>query len=258
VDENLAEDASPVTASASYEPAGIASARAAVRPLTWWRNVTSETRTWDFAWADSDSTGTPRTCVATLHKHLVGTFVIVPASPADSTQADTARIRKALDETVTRKVMLRRLSLDGRAQWKVVALTAALVTTPAAVTSIQSLRIQTTSGVDTTLTDPLQWHSLPRVLAFGTSDTVKVTVTTLRTDDAVYIHRSDWRHRLRNNGDGTYTFSWITTPWSGWRHFGIQAMSHGSLYDDALPYDSQAWHLPFRVVGGQPDVPYYP
>ena len=33
-------------------------------------------------------------------------------------------------------------------------------------------------------------------------------------------------------------------------------MSHGSIYDDTLPFDMQARHLPFRVT--QPPVNYYP
>jgi hypothetical protein len=110
--------------------------------------------------------------------------------------------------------------------------------------------------VDTTITDPTQWITLPTVLSFGPSDSVTVTVTTSRTDDAVYIHRWDWRHRLHNNLDYTYSFSWVTSSWGGWRWFGIQAMTHGSIYDDTAPFDMQAWHEPFRV--GQPDVDYWP
>jgi len=258
VDDGLAEDASVVTASASYAPPGGNSAQAAIRPFTWWQNVTSETRTWTFAFADTDSSGRPTTCIATLSKHMTGSLIIVPTSMADTTQPDTTHITKPLDKTLTRRIMLHRILIGNSRLWRVTAVTGAFVTTPGAVTHIQSLRIQSASGVDTTITDPLQWNSLRHVIKFGTSDSVTVTVTTLRADDAVYIHRWDWRHRLRNNGDGTYTFSWVTSPWGGWRYFGVQAMSHGSIYDDTAAFDSQAWHLPFRVVGGQPDVDYYP
>jgi hypothetical protein len=121
-----------------------------------------------------------------------------------------------------------------------------------------SLHVHSTSGVDTTITDPLLFFPLRGVIAFTASDTVTVTAQTALTNDAVFIHRWDWRHRLHNNGDGTYSFTWVTSPWGGWRHFAIQAMSHGSLYDDTLPFDSRAWHLPFRVIGQQPAVDYYP
>jgi hypothetical protein len=140
----------------------------------------------------------------------------------------------------------------------VVQVTGAFVSTVSPQTDIVSLHIHATSGVDTTIVDPMQWFSLRHVLEFTTNDTVTVVVTTTRTNDPVFIHRWDWRHRLRNNLDGTYSFTWVTTAWGGWRWFGIQAMSHGSLYDDTLPFDMEAWHFPFRVVGGQPDVDYYP
>jgi len=258
VDDQLAEDNSQVVASALRESGGLYSAQAAVKPFAWWQNITGETRTWSFAFADTDTTGHPTTCVATLSKHMTGTLVIIPVSPADSTQADTSRIDKPIDKTLTRKVMLKRMTLAGEHVWRVTEVSGAFVTTPGSSVDIMSLHIHSSSGVDTTITDPLQWNSLRHVLAFTTSDTVTVTATTSHTDDAVYIHRWDWRHRLRSNGDGTYTFSWVTSTWSGWRHFGIQAMTHGSIYDDTAPFDMEAWHMPFRVVGQQSAVDYYP
>lgn len=256
VDDGLAESTSQVTA--SLGPAGTASVETAIRPFTWWQSIAAETRTWTFAWSDSDSTGHPRTCIATLTKHMTGSLIVVPVSPSDSTQPDTTRITKALDKTLTRQVKLQLLSLSSGRQWKVVALTGAFVTTPNAVTHLQSIRIHTSSGIDTLITDPRAFFTLRQVLTFAGNDSVTVTATTLRTDDAVYIHRWDWRHRLKNNFNGTYSFTWVTSTWSGWRHFGIQAMSHGSIYDDTLPFDTEAWHLPFRVNGGQPPVDYYP
>lgn len=255
VDDNLAEDPSQVTA--ALEPARGASLQAAIRPFTWWQQITRETRTWTFAWSDTDSTGHPSQVVATLTKHMTGSLVIIPASAADSTQPSSQRITKPIDKTLIRHVKLQRLPLAGGRFWKVIAITGAFVETPGATTHIESIRLQS-AGVDTTITDPLAFFPLRDVIKFGAGDSVTVTVTTSRTNDPVYIHRWDWRHRLRNNGDGTYSFTWVTSAWSGWRHFGIQAMTHGSIYDDTAAFDMQAWHLPFRVVGGQPDVDYYP
>jgi hypothetical protein len=259
VDDQLAEDATQVsTAFNGARPALPSRAEAAIQPFAWWQNVTSETITWTLAFSDTDVTGHPQTCIATLNKHMTGQLVVIPRSPTDSTQAGTTRINKPLDRTLTRKVMLKRLLILGIREWRVVEITGAFVSTqpPDNTTKIQSIRIQSASGVDTTITDPLQFFSLSHIIRFGTSDSVAVTVTTTRNDDPVFIHRWDWRHRLRNNLDGTYSFKWVTSAWGGWRHFGIQAMTHGSIYDDTLPYDSQAWHLPFRVQ--QPDVNYFP
>lgn len=258
VDDDLAEDPSRVGATA-LEPAGSTSIEAAIRPHSWWQHITQETRTWSFAWSDTDSTSRPRTCVATLKKQMTGTLVIIPASATDSTAGDSSHvITKPIDKTLIRRVMLQRIALGNGREWKVVQVSGAFVETPSATTHLVSLRFQTTSGVDTTITDPLQWFSLRHILKFGASDTVTVTATTTRLDDPVFIHRWDWRHRLHNNLDHTYSYTWVTSAWPGWRHLGIQAMTRGSIYDDTLPFDMQAWHLPFRVQGGQADVDYYP
>ncbi len=258
IDDGLAQDSSSVSAApaSASRAAGVSSIEAAIRPFTWWQVVTAETRTWSFAWSDTDASGHPNTCIATLNDHMTGRLVVVPVSPADTTQPSATRIFKPLDKTLTRKVMLERLPIGVQRLWKVVGLTGAFVQTPGATTHIMSLRIQSASGVDTTITDPLGWYSVHHIIHFGTSDSVAITVTTSRNDDPVFIHRWDWRHRLRNNLDGTYSFKWVTSPWGGFRHFGIQAMTHGSIYDDTLPFDMQAWHLPFRVT--QPSVNYYP
>jgi hypothetical protein len=251
VDDGLAEDGSQVSASSTA-----LQIESAIRPYTWWQDITHETRTWTFAWSDSDGTGHPNTVVATLSKHMTGSLIIIPVSPADSTQPDTTRITKPIDKTLTRKILLRRIAIGADRLWKVVEVTGAFVATPGATTHIVSVRLQSSSGVDTTITDPLQFNSLRHIIRFGTQDSVTVIVTTMRSNDAVFIHRWDWRHRLRNNLDGTYSFSWVTSAWGGWRYFGIQAMTHNSIYDDTAPFDMQAWHMPFRV--GQGDVDYYP
>ena len=233
--------------------------QAFIRPFAWWQHVTQITPTWTLSFADTDASGRPTTCIATLDKHMTGSLVVIPTNPSDTTQADSAHtVVKPLDKTLTRRIKLSRLLIGTERVWKVVQVTGAFVSTVSPQTDILSLHIHATSGVDTTIVDPLQWFSLRHVLAFTTNDTVTVTVTTTRTNDPVFIHRWDWRHRLRNNLDGTYSFTWVTSAWGGWRWFGIQAMSHGSLYDDTLPFDMEAWHFPFRVVGLQPVVDYYP
>ena len=265
-DDGLAEDPSRVGASATVpdlqlrgESSDPSATQAFIRPFAWWQDVTQISPTWTLAFADTDASGRPNTCIATLSKHMTGSLVVIPASSTDTTVADSMHaVLKPLDKTLTRRIKLSRLLIGSQRAWKVVQVTGAFVSTVSPQTSLQSLHIHSTSGVDTTLYDPLQWISLRHVLEFGPLDTVTVVVTTSRTNDPVFIHRWDWRHRLRNNLDGTYSFTWVTSAWGGWRWFGIQAMSHGSLYDDTLPFDMEAWHFPFRVVGGQPDVDYYP
>ncbi len=251
VDDDL-EESSIQSSATAVQPAGSASVESAIVPYRWWQNVTSVTRTWSFAFSDTDATEHPNVCVATLSKHMTGSLVIVPLADTLST------LTKPLDKTLTRLVRLERLLLGGSRVWKVVEVSGAFVTTPAPnnTTHIVSVRLVAT-GVDTTLTDPLQFLSLSHIIRFAGSDTVHLTVTTMRTDDPVFIHLNGiYRWRLHNNLDGTYSTQWVTSEWPGWRHMGVQAMTHASLYDDTAPFDMQAWHFPFRVTQG--DVSYYP
>ena len=251
VDDDLEESSIHSPANA-LQPGGPAELASAIVPYTWWQNVTAVTRSWSFAFSDTDGTGHPLVCLATLTKHVTGSLVIVPLVDSLST------LTKPLDKTLTRIVRLERLALNGDRAWKVVDVTGAFVTTlaPYNTTHIVSVHLVAT-GVDTTLTTPLQFFSLKHVIRFAASDTVRLTVTTGGTADPVFIHLNGvYRWRLRNNLDGTYSTHWVTSAWGGWRHMGIQVMTRSSIYDDTAPFDTQAWHFPFRVTQG--DVDYYP
>jgi hypothetical protein len=243
VDDNLAESALKGSATQEF---------AAITPYKWWQSVTSVTKTWTLAFSDTDGTGHPNTCLATVNTHVTGHLVIVPLSDTTTT------ITKPLDKTLTRQVLLQRLLINGSRFWKIVEVTGALVTTPAPnnTSHIVSIHIVAT-GVDTTLTDPTGFFSLKHIIRFAASDTIHLTVTTSRNTDPVFIHLNGiYRWRLHNNLDNTYSTHWVTSALGGWRHFGIQVMTRASLYDDTAPFDTQAWHFPFRVMQG--DVDYYP
>ena len=91
-----------------------------------------------------------------------------------------------------------------------------------------------------------------RLLRFDVSNDVTLTATTNASDDVVVFYVGDRRQRFHSNGDGTYTFTWNVAATDGVRHFGVNALSHGSLFDDQSPYDSQAWLLPY--LAGTPDL----
>jgi hypothetical protein len=167
-------------------------------------------------------------------------------------------VRKPLDDLWLRRFLMKRVAVGqgGEARWKLAAATPVEVTSKDATTQITSVRLQTGSR-DTTLSDPTAFIYLRRVLRFSSEDTVTVTVTTPRTDDVVLLYRWDRRERLTGNGDGTYTGKFRVGLFDGWRHFGVNALSHGTLFDDAAPYDSKAWIFPYVIVGG-PEVDYLP
>jgi hypothetical protein len=236
------------------------SAQALIHPLDYWRTFSSISSAYTFAFSDTDSTGHPQWVLVTIHRHLLGNFNILQSIPADSTHPDSSHvIHKPMDEMWTRNLLIRRFAQDSaHVEWRLAGVSGVKITQSGAATQIQSIRVQSMiSGVDTTVTDPTRLFYLRSILRFAPNDSVTVTATTLRTDDVVVLHSHDHRWRMKNNGDGTYTIGWNTSSWSGWRHFGVNAFSHGTLYDDVAPYDSQTWFLPYAITTDIP-VDYAP
>lgn len=225
-----------------------------IQPLRFWRNITDIRRSYEFAFADSDSAGHPTTAIITIHKRLLGTFNIVP-EPANEGDPRTV-IRKELRDHWVRRVKLRRIvRLDDTRygeRWRVAAVSGVKVTSQMATSEIASVHVE--SGViDTVITEPLAFFNLRRILRFDDGADVTLTVTTSRSDDVVLLYRSGHREKMANNGDNTYTATFPAGDLEGWRHFGVNALSHGTLYDDEAPYDSKAWILPY-VVASTPEV----
>ena len=242
---------------------------ALIRPVTFWRRIERVERRFEFAFSDTDSTGKPTTALVTVHKHLFGTFNILagpapatalagdPPPPAPAPRDTNLRvIHKPLADHWVRRVLLKRVAppagdnlatLDGRPRWRIAATSGVQVTSRGATTEIASLRVQA-GPLDTLITDPLALFRLRRILKFAGGDDVHLTVTTGRNDDAVLLVLRDLRLRFRNNGDNTYSGVFRAAWLRGVNHFGVNALSRGTLFDDAAPYDSKAWVLPYVVV----------
>jgi hypothetical protein len=246
---------------------GATGALAVISPRRFWRVITNTERSFEFAFSDPDSTGRPTTAIVTVHKSLTGRFNILAGVPgSDSTALDSSStvIHKPLADRWVRRILLKRVPAADPAgrEWHVVATSLVQVTARDAATRIASLRVQT-AAVDTTVTDPLQFFHLRRILRLEPGTPVTLTVTTLRNDDVVVMCRFGHRFRFHNNGDNTYTGVWQVPDLrreSGPRpgpgrppifHFGVNALSHGTLFDDQAPYDSQAWLLPVVLAPDQ-------
>jgi len=230
-----------------------------IEPYFFWRTIARRMPSFEFAFADTDTTGLPTTAIVTVRRHFTGTLNIVPRDPVNPDLPDTHNIvRKPLDDLWVRRFLMKRVRLapGDHAAWKIAAATAVEVTSKDATTAITSIRVQS-GPTDTTLTDPAAFIHLRRVLRFAPDDPVTLTVTTPRTDDVVLLYHHVERERFENHGDGTYTRTFTAGSLQGWRHFGVNALSHGTLYDDIAPYDSKAWIFPYVIVGG-PDVDYLP
>jgi hypothetical protein len=235
-------------------PAGSASAPsgslAAIHPVFFWRHINRDERTFEFAFSDTDSTGAPTTAVVTVHRLLSGTFNVVAegASPDEGTL-----IKKPLHDHWVRRLLLKRVPGEQFRPWRIAATSGVKVTSAPrdTLTRIQSLRVQA-GALDTTITEPLAFFRLRRLLRFDAGEQVTLTATTKAADDVVVFYVGAHRIRFQNNGDDTYTLVWTTTATDGVRHFGVNALSHGTLFDDQAPYDSQAWILPY--LAGAPEL----
>ena len=257
IDDGQMESSDVAMVSSGLAPDG---AFAAIRPYRFWRTIDRVDRRFEFAFADSDSAGRPTTAVVTVHKTLRGTFNIV-AGPVgeDGSTGDTTRriVRKRLVDNWTRRILLKRIArpeLDGsvQARWRVAATSGVNVhsATPvdeAGHVKIVSLRVQS-GALDTTIVNPREFFRLRGMLKLDTSAEVAVTVTTERPDDIVLLTRTGHRARLAPNGDNTYSGRFMVPDERGVRHFGVNALAHGTLFDDVAPYNSHGWIFPYAVV----------
>lgn len=250
VDEAVFDSADPVEMEGFAFGASLeASADSARRPpLRFWRHITDVRRTFEFSYRDTDSTGRPRIAVVTVNKILSGTFNIARPAPRDSSPVRGIVIQKRLRDLWTRKLVLHRVHIPewDRPQWRIVGTSGVQITSREAATRIQSLRIQT-SDRDTTITDPLALFRLRNVLRIADDDTIRLTVTTLRNDDVVVLQHPRLRRPFHNNGDNSYSIRLPVRFERGVHHLGVNALSHGTLFDNQAPYDSQAWIIPYVV-----------
>lgn len=262
VDEEVAEPTDQTDlAWTSAEITAAAGADARIRPLTFWRTIRDIERRFEFAFADTDSTGQPTRAVVTVHKFFTGSFnILVADSVAEGEPPQSHVIHKPLHDHWVRRLLLRRVRVaeaGGRPLWRLVATSGVRITSRDATTHLQSLRIQS-AGLDTTVTDPLAFFRLRAILKLQPGAAVTLTATTDRDDDVVLLYVRGRRGRFHNNGDGTYTATFQAPDLTGVRHLGVDALSHGTLFDDTAPYDSQAWIEPYLVhpiaiAAGTPD-----
>ena len=259
---------------------------AAIQPLTFWRRFAASRPEFEIEYSDNDSSGVPTRAIVTIRTHLHGTFNIRATAPPDTTgstpgmlaaigatvaaASDTGvhTISKPLDEVRVRRVLLRRAALphdvprdadcdhdSTHVRWRVAGVSGVQVTSNDNTTQVQSLRVQC-GAVDTTITNPLEFIRLRGLLKLQPGQPVTLTVTTNHTDDVVLFHHDDRRVRLASNGDGTYTGTFRCRVFTrGLWHFGVDAISHATLYDDAAAYDSQRWVFPYVLAPNRMDGP---
>jgi hypothetical protein len=224
----------------------------------WWRSIRDVIRSFDFEFSAFDSDGRPRLAHVVVHKHFTGTLNIAWGEVVpSSTGADSLvphLVVKPLQDHWVRHLWLTRVAAaqnNGR-EWMLVAASGVNVTSEiddgGAQPQILSVRMQAGSQ-DSTFSDPAAAITWRKLWCVPLDAPVTVTVTTAAPDDAVFLYYRDGRSMLTANGDGTYSGTWTTSTFLGLKHFGVNALSHGTLFDEAAGYHSHAWLFPYLNRG---------
>lgn len=247
---------------------GAASPDALIHPLRYWREIKSIERRVEVTFSEDDADGRPTRALVVIHKQLRGIFNIAAGvrgdgepSPTDARDPSIKLVQKRLADHWIRKLVLQRVRPDGDAEtdrirwhWKIVGTSGVEVTSnlpDVKPTLIKSVHIRS-AGFSTTITDPLALQRLGALLKFEAETEVGITVTTERPDDVVVLMHRERRFVLKPNGDNTYSGVWQAPLREGFHHLGLNALAHGTLFDDEAPYSSQAWILPYVVRGAEP------
>ena len=224
---------------------------AAIRPLRFWRQIVRVESDVHIEFGNPDPEGRPLLALVTVRRHLHGSFNIVAGS-TDPEDTSRTLVRKRLDDQWTRRLALVRMPAPGDTgltRWRLAGTSGVDVRTRDGVTRVQSLRIES-GPLDTTITEPLDLHRLRHLIKLAPGAEVRLTATTASASasDLVLFHGPDGRRRFVNNGDGTHSFRFVAGTLPGLRHFGVDALSNGTLFDDEQPYDSNAWILAYAVT----------
>ncbi len=230
-------------------------------PWRWGRQILDVTREIDITIHEGDP-GEPATAEVTWTGQLTGLFHII-----DTT--GTAYSKDFVSDAVRFATFERRTNATAQTRhrgWRMTSISGTTVVSDPNTVEIQQVRLTSTGGVDTTFTEVSSLTDREDIIAIANQDTVTIEVTTGNSDDIVMIHYPAWaqvqgnrhhlRHRLRNNGDGTFTGQWVTRGalWRNGefrnppRHITIDILSHGTIFTDDEPYDSMAWGFVYIVT----------
>jgi ribosomal protein L35AE/L33A len=132
---------------------------------------------------------------------------------------------------------------DARRRWRLAAVSHRRIASPEHTAQITSVRLQSGGGLDVTITDPLELVRFPLGLPHAVAgERVRVTVQTADASDDVFLSTAWGRKRLMRTEEGFV--GGFLAPLER-RHFriGVNALDHGTLFDDQAPYDSDFWGL---------------
>lgn len=187
---------------------------------------------------------------------LAGTFNIVKIEHGDSLGSyDRIVIRKPLKDIGHRFAVFARRIADKendelmavRRGWHLAAISHRRVSSPEHTTNIRAIVLQSRSGLEVKIDDPLALrrfpHEIPGVLP---GEPVRVTVHTIDPTDFVFLFTRWGRRQLKEVEPGVYVGGFHAPDGPRFFHFGVNALDHGTLADPDDPYDSDFWGILMR------------
>jgi len=232
---------------------------AEIDPAGWFRLIRRHERRFVIEFQHPD-TNTVEAHVRVVDR-LVGTFnVVTRRDTLEGGNTERRWIAKPLADRSVRKAVFVRHRVaddaedredtfaDGWSAWRLVAVSGAEISSDDGTRTIQSVRVQS-GDVDVTVTDPLALVRRAELARIAPGAAVHVTATSGDATDVLVLYVRWGRMRMRaGTTPGQFEARFLAPSQGGLRQFAVNALSHGTIFDDALPYDSKAWALPFVVA----------
>ena len=133
--------------------------------------------------------------------------------------------------------------------WKLEAMSGVLIESGGTTRSISAVRLQS-GDVDVTIDNVTDLVRIENITRLPAGAEVTITASTGDATDSVFLHLRHHRRRLEltNNGDGTFSGTYLAGGRRGPRHIVVDVLSEGTLYDDEAPYDNVAWGIPYALI----------
>ncbi len=164
---------------------------------------------------------------------------------------DTVVVNKPFLDKWTRSAIFKRDTIATYHRgWRLYAITGAEIKSEQNDIAIDSVRLNfENTGLDTVITNIMAMVPKNKVIEVKAGDVADITVYTNRADAYAFLHSWFFRwHFLQDSTNhNVYHGQWKIPTKLGLHRVAFDVLSHGSLADDSLPYDSNVWGLHYIV-----------
>ncbi len=166
----------------------------------------------------------------------------------------TVEYQKPFADSIVRRAVMRRLPMQENRpphrRWYLESVSMGeAVSQPASSVSITSVEVTNlTSGYNEVWTDPYALMDREtEIPLFDAGDEIEVVVTTGSSGLLGFLHVDHHRLEMTDNGDGTYSGTWVVPERSGPHTAAFDMLTSGTILDNNEAYDGNAWAAHYRV-----------